>query len=170
MSKNITAENFEVLIANILDKSNDILLKCIDKVMDKSNENLEMIIEISNKNLAKTMEKCMSNSVTDCMKELHSAMSTLGASVSKSQQQGVKLNISPMLETMTMALWTVERGKKDEERRSQKLRICVTLNSLSAAENLIASSKIFRSFPATKNVFIISGLSKRQAEQASLMR
>ncbi|ESN94321.1 hypothetical protein HELRODRAFT_164142 [Helobdella robusta] len=67
--------------------------------------------------------RSMSNSVTECMKELHSTMSTLDASIFECQQQVVKLNEPPMLEIMTRALWTVEQEKKDEERRSRNLII-----------------------------------------------
>ncbi|ESO08332.1 hypothetical protein HELRODRAFT_169142 [Helobdella robusta] len=51
-----------------------------------------------------------------------------------------------------------------------KSKLCVTLSNLSATEDLIASSKILRSSPATKNIYCNPDLSKRQAEKAFLKR
>ncbi|ESN98650.1 hypothetical protein HELRODRAFT_162088 [Helobdella robusta] len=138
--------------------------------------------------------KSMSDAVTGSMKELHSAMSTLATSVTDCQKQVTKLTESPMLETVTRALWSVEQERKDEERRSKNViisglelqpgcndkdmvlslcenhltvkptiartrrignhRLCVTLDNSSAAEDLIASSRILRSSSTTKGIFI----------------
>ncbi|ESN92837.1 hypothetical protein HELRODRAFT_164968 [Helobdella robusta] len=60
----------------------------------------------------------MSNALTDSMTQLHATLSTLGNSVSACQQQVTKINETPMFETMTRALWTVEQERKDDEQRS----------------------------------------------------
>ncbi|ESN94027.1 hypothetical protein HELRODRAFT_184488, partial [Helobdella robusta] len=55
-------------------------------------------------------------------------------------------------------------------RRIGSSRLCVTLSGPSAVDDLIFSSRILRSKPDTRNIFINFDLSKRQTEQAYIKR
>ncbi|ESN94356.1 hypothetical protein HELRODRAFT_164185 [Helobdella robusta] len=169
----IPIKSFESIVAKILDKSNDHTMKCFDNLLKKSNENLEKVITLSNNSLDKIFEKfdsnltlvieksnenlrkslanseglmsklfestllrmevlsnsferavrSMSDAVTDSMCQLHNTMSTLTTSVSECQKQVLRLNETPMIEQMTKALRIVERERKDEERRANNVII-----------------------------------------------
>ncbi|ESN94492.1 hypothetical protein HELRODRAFT_164349 [Helobdella robusta] len=132
--------------------------------------------------------KSMSDAVTGSMKELHSAMSTLATSVTDCQKQEKKdeerrsknviisgLELQPGCNDKDMVLSLCEnhltvKPTIARTRRIGNHRLCVTLDNSSAAEDLIASLRILRSSSTTKGIFINPDLSKRQAEQAFLIR
>ncbi|ESO05992.1 hypothetical protein HELRODRAFT_160096 [Helobdella robusta] len=61
MAKNLSNENFELIISKTLDRTNENFIKCLDRILEKSNENLEKVITLSNRNLEKLLVKSDSN-------------------------------------------------------------------------------------------------------------
>ncbi|ESO12172.1 hypothetical protein HELRODRAFT_158635 [Helobdella robusta] len=205
----IPVESFESILAKILDKSNDHTMKCFDNLLKKSNENLEKVITLSNNSLEKIFEKFDSSLTLVIEKSNENLRKSLANSeglmsklfestllrmealsnsferavksiVSECQKQVLKLNETPMIEQMTKALWIVERERKDEERRANNVIISGLVEQSGINDRDILKtmcylvrtigSRILHSKPDTRNIFINFDLSKRQAEQAYIKR
>ncbi|ESN90115.1 hypothetical protein HELRODRAFT_182809 [Helobdella robusta] len=137
---NESLEKIIILSNNNLEKLFDKFDSNVTKLIEKSNENVRKSLAHSENILSKLFEstvirmealgnsferavKSMSEAVTESMGQLLTTVAALSTSVSECQKQVLKMNETPLIESMTRALWAVDQERKDEERRASNVII-----------------------------------------------